>query len=229
MNLITAYGLVAVSFMMLMYALERRDRRFVLGFALGCLLSSAYGFLSGAWPFGLVEAVWSVVALRRYATSRGQNWSASASSGYPPGMRSDPEADRRRTDPQPARGTQQALGPAHRLQRSPCGRPHQEHRFDVVGLHIRPPSSWSGSPWPPSDRSIRPTPIPFPFLLFLGNVTQLLLVFVILVGQGVLGKAADKRALQTYEDAEEIFKQVTVLHDQPGRAGPDPEPWNRRR
>ena len=56
-------------------------------------------------------------------------------------------------------------------------------------------------------------PYPFPFLLFLGNVTQLLLVFVILVGQGVLGKAADKRARQTYEDAEEIFKQVTVLHD----------------
>lgn len=72
MNLVTAYGLVAVSFMMVMYALERRDRRFVIGFAIGCLLSSAYGFLSGAWPFGLVEAIWSVVALRRYATSRGQ-------------------------------------------------------------------------------------------------------------------------------------------------------------
>ena len=49
-----------------MYALEPRDRRFVLGFAVGCALSSAYGFASGAWPFGVVEAIWTVVALRRY-------------------------------------------------------------------------------------------------------------------------------------------------------------------
>jgi len=63
---VTVYGVCAVTFMMVMYALERRGRRFVLGFALGCLLSSAYGFLSGAWPFGVVELVWSVVALRRY-------------------------------------------------------------------------------------------------------------------------------------------------------------------
>jgi hypothetical protein len=63
---ITLYGVAALTFMMAMYALERRGRGFVLAFAAGCLLSSAYGFLSGAWPFGIVEAVWSVVALRRY-------------------------------------------------------------------------------------------------------------------------------------------------------------------
>ena len=56
-------------------------------------------------------------------------------------------------------------------------------------------------------------PYPFPFLLFIGNVVQLLLVFIILVGQQVLGRAADKRSLQTYEDAEEIFKEVVQLHD----------------
>ncbi|MHB8646589.1 MAG: DUF1003 domain-containing protein [Thermomicrobiales bacterium] len=56
-------------------------------------------------------------------------------------------------------------------------------------------------------------PYPFPFLLFIGNVVQLLLVFVILVGQQVLGRVADKRSLQTYEDAEEIFKEVVQLHD----------------
>jgi len=76
---VTIYGVVAVTFMMTMYALERRGRRFVLGFALGCLLSSAYGFLSGAWPFGIVEAIWSVIAVRRYrgdATARapGVDW-----------------------------------------------------------------------------------------------------------------------------------------------------------
>jgi hypothetical protein len=66
---VTIYGVCAVSFMMAMYALERRDPRYVLGFALGCLLSSAYGFLSGAWPFGVVEFIWSGVAIRRFRRS----------------------------------------------------------------------------------------------------------------------------------------------------------------
>ena len=63
---VTIYGVCAVSFMMAMYALEGRHRKFVLAFAAGCVLSSAYGFLSGAWPFGGVELIWSGVALRRY-------------------------------------------------------------------------------------------------------------------------------------------------------------------
>ena len=67
MDGITAFGVAALTFMMVMYALEARGRRFVLAFALGCALSSAYGFLSSAWPFGVVEAVWTIVALRRFA------------------------------------------------------------------------------------------------------------------------------------------------------------------
>ena len=63
---LTAYGVTALAFMMAMYALEGRHPRFVLGFAVGCVLASSYGFLSGAWPFGVVEAVWALVALRRY-------------------------------------------------------------------------------------------------------------------------------------------------------------------
>jgi hypothetical protein len=63
---VTIYGVGAVTFMMTMYALESRSRGFVLGFAAGCVLSSIYGFLSGAWPFGVVELIWSGVALRRY-------------------------------------------------------------------------------------------------------------------------------------------------------------------
>jgi dolichyl-phosphate-mannose--protein O-mannosyl transferase len=70
MSSVTLYGLIAVSFMMLMYALERRHHLFVLAFALGCAASSAYGFLSGAWPFGVVEVVWCGVAVRRYLTNR---------------------------------------------------------------------------------------------------------------------------------------------------------------
>ncbi len=65
MNAVTIYGVIALSFMMLMYALESRGRRFVVLFALGCALSSVYGFASGAWPFGVVEAIWSLIALRR--------------------------------------------------------------------------------------------------------------------------------------------------------------------
>ena len=67
---VTAFGVVAVSFMLLMYALEKRHPSFVLAFAAGCLLSSAYGFLSGAWPFGVVELIWSGVAVRRYLSAR---------------------------------------------------------------------------------------------------------------------------------------------------------------
>lgn len=66
---ITIYGVCAVTFMMIMYALEHRGRRYIVGFAVGCLLSSAYGFLSGAWPFGVVELIWSGIALRRYTAA----------------------------------------------------------------------------------------------------------------------------------------------------------------
>ena len=65
---VTAFGVLAVSLMMAAYAAERRHRRFVLAFAVGCLLSSAYGFLAGAWPFGVIEIIWAAIALRRYQT-----------------------------------------------------------------------------------------------------------------------------------------------------------------
>lgn len=64
--MLTAFGAAAVTFMMLMYAFERRGRRFVLAFACGCLLSSAYGFLAGTWPFGVVEAIWALIAVGRF-------------------------------------------------------------------------------------------------------------------------------------------------------------------
>jgi hypothetical protein len=63
---LTAYGVLALTFMMTMYGLERRHPRYVLAFCGGCLLASSYGFLSGAWPFGVVEAIWAMVAFRRY-------------------------------------------------------------------------------------------------------------------------------------------------------------------
>ena len=69
---LTAFGAAAVTFMMLMYALERRDRRFILAFAFGCLLSSAYGFLAGTWPFGVVELIWAGIAAQRFVATRDQ-------------------------------------------------------------------------------------------------------------------------------------------------------------
>jgi hypothetical protein len=65
-RVLTVFGVASLTFMMAMYALERRGPVFVLAFAAGCALSSAYGFASGAWPFGLVEAIWAIVALRRW-------------------------------------------------------------------------------------------------------------------------------------------------------------------
>jgi hypothetical protein len=63
---LTIYGATVLTFMMVMYALERRDQRFILAFALGCALSSSYGFASGIWPFGVVEVIWCVVAIHRF-------------------------------------------------------------------------------------------------------------------------------------------------------------------
>jgi hypothetical protein len=70
-GVLTAYGVTALVFMMTMYALESRGNGFVLAFAVGCALSSVYGFLSGAWPFGAVEAIWTVIAVRRWYRQRG--------------------------------------------------------------------------------------------------------------------------------------------------------------
>ena len=66
MDKLTLFGLFAVTAMLVFYALEPRSRWFTLAFAGACILGSVYGFLQGAWPFGLVEAVWFLVALRRW-------------------------------------------------------------------------------------------------------------------------------------------------------------------
>jgi hypothetical protein len=68
MDWLTAFGLFAVTAMLVCYALEDRSPFFVLGFAGACALGSIYGFLQGAWPFGLIEAVWAGVALWRWKT-----------------------------------------------------------------------------------------------------------------------------------------------------------------
>ncbi len=73
MDALTWFGLCAVTAMLVCYALEDRSRWYILAFAAACALGSIYGFLQGAWPFGVVEAIWSLVALRRWHLSKGAN------------------------------------------------------------------------------------------------------------------------------------------------------------
>jgi hypothetical protein len=73
MDGLTLFGLFAVMAMLVSYALEDRSLWFILAFAASCALGSIYGFLQGAWPFGLVEAIWAVVALRRWSVRRSVN------------------------------------------------------------------------------------------------------------------------------------------------------------
>ena len=70
MDGLTLFGLFAVTAMLVSYAAEESSHWFILAFAAACALGSIYGFLQGAWPFGLVEAIWAVVALRRWMQRR---------------------------------------------------------------------------------------------------------------------------------------------------------------
>ena len=70
MSDLTAFGLFAVTAMLVCYGLEKRSHWFILAFAASCLMGSIYGFLQGAWPFGLVESVWALVALRRWRAEK---------------------------------------------------------------------------------------------------------------------------------------------------------------
>jgi hypothetical protein len=69
LDALTLFGLFAVIAMLVCYALEARSRWWVLAFAGACALGSVYGFLQGAWPFGVVEAIWALVAVRRWRRS----------------------------------------------------------------------------------------------------------------------------------------------------------------
>ena len=69
-EVLTAFGLFAVTAMIVFYELEPRSHWFILGFAVSCWLGSVYGFMQGAWPFGLAEAFWGVVAIRKWWKAR---------------------------------------------------------------------------------------------------------------------------------------------------------------
>ncbi len=60
------YGSVVVTLMMVFYGLESRSSVFTVLFGIMCMATSVYGFLAGTWPFGVIEAVWAAVAIRKY-------------------------------------------------------------------------------------------------------------------------------------------------------------------
>lgn len=102
--MLAVFGACAVTFMMVMYALEPRGRGFVLAFAVGCALSSIYGFLAGTWPFGVVEAIWSIIAMKRYLNLRSAGQDVGARSADSSAVRApadsglSTEIDSRRAD-----------------------------------------------------------------------------------------------------------------------------------
>ncbi len=73
MKPLTIFGLFAVTAMLVSYSLEKRSHWFILAFAASCGLGSAYGFLQGAWPFGVIEAIWAVVAIERWRAALNGN------------------------------------------------------------------------------------------------------------------------------------------------------------
>ena len=70
MDLLSLFGLFSITIMLVFYALEERSHWYTFCFALSCILASIYGFLQGAWPFGLVEIAWTIVVLRKWMLIR---------------------------------------------------------------------------------------------------------------------------------------------------------------
>ncbi len=68
--MLSIFGAAAVTCMLVCYALEARSPWFLFAFGLACLWASAYGWLAGTWPFGLVEGLWGLIALRRWWRAR---------------------------------------------------------------------------------------------------------------------------------------------------------------
>ena len=70
LDALTLFGVAALSVMLICYALERRSPWFILGMAFSCIAAAIYGFLQGAWPFGVLEVIWSGIAFRRWLSDR---------------------------------------------------------------------------------------------------------------------------------------------------------------
>ena len=70
MDALSLFGLFSVTLMMLFYSYERKSHWCILGFSFSCALGSLYGFLQGAWPFGIVEAIWAIIAFNKWINGK---------------------------------------------------------------------------------------------------------------------------------------------------------------
>ena len=70
LDALSLFGFCAVCASLICYVMEARSPWWTLGFAAANLAAAAYGFLQGAWPFGLIEVVWAGAALMRWRKQR---------------------------------------------------------------------------------------------------------------------------------------------------------------
>jgi hypothetical protein len=78
--MLTLFGSLAVTIMFLAYWLEPRSRWYVLVFAVASAATAAYSGLVEAYPITVIEALWAVVAFRRFM-SRAKAEALAQSSG----------------------------------------------------------------------------------------------------------------------------------------------------
>lgn len=64
--LLTAFGVIAATTMVVAYAQEDRHRYWIAVFAIGCAATAIYGLLTGAWIFAVLETLWAAVATNKY-------------------------------------------------------------------------------------------------------------------------------------------------------------------
>jgi len=63
---VNIYGSAVLVIMMVFYIYENRNPLFTLLFGIMCIGSSAYGFLAGTWPFGVIEIIWAAFSFRKF-------------------------------------------------------------------------------------------------------------------------------------------------------------------
>ena len=72
-QLVELLGLVAISIMVISYALERYSSFFIATFALGCVLAAVYAYHLGSYPFLIAESIWAAIAFARWRSAVREN------------------------------------------------------------------------------------------------------------------------------------------------------------
>lgn len=70
MDVLAVFGFLTAFFTLCFALDQRKSRSLVLMTALGLAGLSAYAFLQGAWPLGIVNGVWSAATLGKWRRQR---------------------------------------------------------------------------------------------------------------------------------------------------------------